>query len=172
MEEWKDIVGYEGYYQVSNIGRIRSVDRMVRHRFGGLRKWRGKILRPYVMNQYGHLGVELSKGGVQQDALVHRLVAAAWIGPCPIGLEVRHGANGKLDNSVTNLSYGTHATNQLDMRRDGTHSGRPVKRSDGTEFINMRIAAEETGCNAGGICEVCRGQRGRKTAGGYSWEYI
>lgn len=56
------------------------------------------------------------------------------------------------------------------MRRDGTHTGRPVRRSDGIEFISMSVAAEETGCWCQHIWKVCNGRL--KTTGGYGWEYL
>jgi hypothetical protein len=114
--------------------------------------------------------VDLSKNGNQRTILVHRLVAAAWIGPRPDGQQVRHGPNGVSDNSVSNLCYGTLSENQKDRRRDGTHRGRRVRRSDGVEFINMHVAAEETGCRYSHIWDVCNGRR--KTAGSYGWEYV
>ena len=170
MELWRDISGYGGSYQVSNLGRVRSVDRDVRHCQGGMRKLKGRIKQVTPCNPIGHLGVNLSKEGVQRLIRVHQLVAAAWIGPCPPNQQVRHGPNGKLDNSVSNLCYGTRSEDSLDKCRDGTHGGRPIKRSDGVEFINMTVAGEETGCEARNIWNVCNGRR--KTTGGYGWEYL
>lgn len=95
---------------------------------------------------------------------------AVWTGLCPEGMEVHHGPNGIRDNSVRNLSYGSHSANGLDMRRDGTHGGRAVCRSDGKEFQSMAEAAEESGCFQGNICKVCKGKR--NTTGGFGWEYV
>lgn len=157
------MIDFEGLYQASNLGWVRSLDRIVRHRLGVTQLRKGRILRfvPSGPNR-SYLAVSLSKDGVVTKVLVHRLVAAAWIGPCPDGQEVCHGPNGQRDNSVSNLSYGTRSDNKLDKRRDGTHGGRPIRRSDGVDFINMHVAAEETGCNDGNICAVCKGRR--KTA--------
>lgn len=170
MEQWRDVIGYEGYYQVSNLGRVRSVDRVVRHSRGGTRKLKGKILRLSPMDGGGHLAVHLCKKGTRLDIGVHRLVAAAWIGPRPIGQQVRHGSNGVSDNSVSNLCYGSCQEDCLDKRRDGTHGGKAVRRSDGEVFINMRVAAEESGCRHQNIWAVCNGIN--KTTGGYGWGYI
>lgn len=170
VEQWKDVIGYEGYYQVSNLGRVRSVDRVVRGRQNSTKKLKGRILQSLPINGYGYLIVNLYKNGTKRTDRVHQLVARAWIGPCPNGQQVRHGPNGKLDNSVFNLCYGTRSEDGLDKRRDGTHGGRPVRRSDGIKFINMHVAAEETGCRYQHIWAVCNGQQ--KTAGGYGWEYI
>ena len=162
-ERWRDIPGYEDYYAVSNLGRVRSI---------GGRKYRRKdlILSAIPNNIYGHLSVNLYKRGTRRTFTVHRLVAAAWIGPCPDGQQVRHGSNGKLDNSISNLCYGTKSQDQLDRRRDGTYNGRHVRRSDGVEFINMTLAAKETGCQVQSIWGTCNGRQ--HTGGGYGWEYV
>lgn len=167
LERWRDIIYYVGLYQVSDLGRVSSLDRVVTGPWGPC-KLKGRILRPALSSS--HLVVALYKDGIPTTKRVHQLVAQAWIGPCPDGMEVCHGPNGKLDNSVSNLRYDTRSNNALDCRRDGTHGGRPVRRSDGVEYINMRVAAEESGCNPGHICNVCRGIS--KTTGGYGWEYV
>lgn len=110
-EQWKDVVGYSGYYEVSNLGRVCSVDRVARCGRTGYRKLKGRVLQSNPNNQDGHLAVNLSKEGIRRTIYVHRLVLAAWIGPCPTGQECRHGPNGVTDNSVSNLSYGTSSEN-------------------------------------------------------------
>ncbi len=169
-EQWRDVIGYVGYYQVSNFGRVRSLDRVV-HRGTGIMKLKGKVLSSSPSGSVGHLTVHLSEGGIQRTIQVYRLVAKAWIGPYPAGMEVCHGLKGTKDNSVGNLCYGTRSENNFDKRRDGTHGGRAVRRSDGVEYINMCVAAEETGgCDANGIWSVCNSLK--YTAGSYWWEYI
>jgi len=170
MERWRDIPGWEGYYQASDLGRIRSVDRIITDSNGAQRKMKGKILSPAPRNKYGHVVVGLWIGGVGKKEYIHRLVALTWIGPCPDGQQVRHGQNGKLDNSVGNLCYGTPSQDGLDKRRDKTHGGKAVRRSDGREFVSMAVAAEESGCWVQHICSVCKGHL--KTTGGYGWEYV
>jgi hypothetical protein len=169
MERWKWVVGYEGLYEVSDLGRVRSVDRVVRHSQHSTKNLLGRVLRPAPYIKSGRLGVLLCKEGVPRTTKVHRIVMAAWVGPCPDGCEVRHGPNGVSDNSVSNLSYGTRSENQLDRRRDGTDNGRRVVRSDGVEFVNMREAAEESDCHASHIWLVCKGKA--KSARGYGWRY-
>lgn len=168
-EQWRDVIDFEGSYEVSNLGRVRSLDRVVYHPRSGTMKLKGRVLRS-PPDKDGHLIVGLHEGGVRCTRQVHQLVMATWIGPCPEGQEVCHGPKGVSDNSVGNLSYGTRGENCLDKRRDGTHGGRAVRRSDGKEFINMQIAAEETGCRFQSIWRVCKGNR--KTTGGYGWEFI
>lgn len=167
-EQWRDIPGYVGFYQVSDQGRVRSVDRAVKYR-GGLSKRKGRILKAAASHS-GHLAVSLWRAGVGRTKLIHQLVMLAWIGPRPDGQEVRHGPSGHLDNSVGNLLYGTHKDNLLDMYRDKTHCGKTVRRSDGVEFPSMHVAARKTYCRHQEIWGVCNSRR--KTAGGFGWEYV
>ncbi len=170
-ERWKDIPGWARYYQASNLGRIRSLDRVVRHPVYRSMRIKGCILKPAPCNACEHSKINLCLDGSQRSEWVHILVASTWLGPCPIDHEVLHGVKGPLDNSVGNLTYGSHKQNQLDMRRDGTHCARAVRRSDGVEFPSIMIAAEETGLSGGGhIGDVCRGYR--DTAGGFGWDFI
>lgn len=168
MERWLDVGGFEGLYQVSDLGRIRSVDRGVSDGKGRTKKMVGRVLR-LSPDSRGYLVASVCKEGKRRIVRAHRLVLAAFVGPCPDGCEVRHGANGVEDNSVGNLSYGTHIKNQLDRRRDGTDNGRKVVRNDGFEFNSINQAAEKSDCHASVICRVCRGKG--KTAGGYGWKY-
>lgn len=155
MERWIEVVGYEGLYQVSNLGRVRR---------------RGLILKPVVAGTSKYLRVCVSKNGVVKTVSVHRIVAEAWLGPCPNGFEVLHGVAGKLDNSVSNLSYGTKSQNSIDRRRDDTACDKKVCRSDGVEFDSMTIAARITGVTVSHISKCCRGLR--NTTGGYGWQYL
>ena len=168
MERWRFIPGWEGYYQASDLGRVRSVDRVVRHSSGSLMVRKGVILRSYMAG--GRFMVRLCKDGVKRRAAIHQLVATTWIGPYPNGREVCHGPSGRTDHSADNLSYDTHRQNSLDRRRDGTHCGKAVRRSDGAEFINVSVAAEETGCSRPPISKVCNGHQ--DSACGYGWEFI
>ncbi len=169
LERWKGVVGYEGLYQVSDHGRVRSVDRVVRHYLGGPKKLVGKVLRPSPTGVSGYLATGLCKEGKGGTAYLHQIVMAAWVGPCPDGLEICHGPKGVEDNSLSNLSYDTHIQNCLDKRRDGTDGGRCVVRSDGVKFNSMRESAEKSDCRRQNISGVCRGKA--KTAGGYGWRY-
>lgn len=99
-EIWKDIEGYEGLYQVSNLGRVRSFDRI--DRLGRLRP--GVILRP-LMNTYGYIQVSFCKEGKEKKLQVHRLVAQAFI-PNPEGLpQINHKDENPKNNRVDNLEW-------------------------------------------------------------------
>jgi hypothetical protein len=129
-EIWLPVVGYEGAYEVSNLGRVRSVDRVIRKvgRWGGVVACRktGKFLAltPDIGKHcYGRLTVKLSdttSGRPARTRLVSHLVAEAFIGPRPAGMEVAHG-NGKVtDNRASNLRYATPAENTADKGAHGT----------------------------------------------------
>ena len=102
-EKWADIAGYEGLYQISTFGRVKS--------FNGL--WCSeKILRPYLMNKgKGYLVIRLTKNGKEQSFLIHRLVASAFIpNPCQLP-EVDHVYGMTFDNSIWNLRWATRLEN-------------------------------------------------------------
>lgn len=118
-ERWLPVVGYEGYYEVSDLGRVRSLTRSGSGGRGRKRMFQGRVLTSRLKSSETYLTVTLSRDGRHVDKRVHKLVTEAFFGPCP-GREVCHGPNGAFDNSVSNLSYGTRAKNMADMLRDGT----------------------------------------------------
>jgi hypothetical protein len=107
------------------------MDRVVERKGGSSARQsvRGRILVQSVRGRIparsplakGYLNVTLSRSGKIRSFTVHRLVASAFLGPLPPGMETRHGPAGIQDNSVANLSYGTPVENALDKVRDGTH---------------------------------------------------
>lgn len=123
MEEiWKDIPGYEGLYQASTEGQIRSLDRRVPGicHFTGkpfYRTVRGRILRPGKYCKAGHLSVVLGHGTAGKP--VHQLIMLTFIGPPPEGMEVLHRNGDPTDNRLANLHYGTRTENILDVYRQG-----------------------------------------------------
>jgi NUMOD4 motif/Bacterial regulatory proteins, gntR family len=108
-ECWLSIAGYEGLYEASDLGRIRSLPRS-----GTM----GRILRP---QRKEYFTVNLWRDDMMRTFTVHTLVARAFLGPCPDGQQVCHGPAGRFENAVANLSYGSAAKNLgPDKRRDGT----------------------------------------------------
>ena len=115
-ENWKAIPGYEGFYEVSDQGRVRSLDRIVAH--GRSRK--GQFLSP-DRGHRGHLQVTLYKNGKRERMFVHRLVLLAFIGPCPEGMEACHWNDISDDNRLENLRWDTPSANRHDSLRNGRH---------------------------------------------------
>jgi hypothetical protein len=113
-EVWRDVVGYEGLYRVSSLGRVMSLPRTTT---------RGGLLKQNVGTN-GRLEVNLTRNGQQKVHRVHSLVAEAFLGPRPTGMEVRHLDGNATNNSAGNLAYGTHAENMDDMRRHGSSGHR------------------------------------------------
>lgn len=116
-EQWRPIPGYEGAYEVSSLGRVRSLDRVTDRG----RRWKGRVMRPAALKS-GYLIVSLWREGKQTTPLVHRLVLAAFVGPAPEGCEALHANGINSDNRIANLSWGTHSENQLDQVAHGTHT--------------------------------------------------
>lgn len=110
MEIWKDIPGYEGYYQVSNRGRVRSLDRKI-YRSDGKKHFRRGHLKSLSAKNNGYIQVGLRKDGHHKTGLVHQLVALAFLGPQPDGMEVNHKDGDKSNNVLDNLEYVSHKEN-------------------------------------------------------------
>ena len=120
-EEWRPVVGYEQFYEVSNLGRVRSLPRTVTIRGGGTSRRDGRI-RKLTTHPRGHLIVSLRAPGQKMFcAKVHRLVLEAFVGPCPDGMECCHNNGDPADNRVENLRWGTHTENIHDRRRHHTN---------------------------------------------------
>ena len=117
MEIWKDIPGYEGKYQASNLGRIRSLDRQLgTPGKKGFKTMKGQVLRPGPTKS-GHLYVVLGHGAAGSP--VHQLIALAFIGPRPEGKEVCHNDGDPTNNRADNLRYDTRTNNILDTFKIG-----------------------------------------------------
>lgn len=108
-EIWRDVPGYEGSYQVSNLGRVRSLDRVVRYVDGRTREYPGQLLVPYH-NKRGYAGVNLGKGA-KHRRLVHRLVAQVFIPNPQAKPEVNHRDGDPSNNRVWNLEWATPGEN-------------------------------------------------------------
>lgn len=141
-EQWRPIPDYEGFYEVSNQGRVRSVDRHT-HSYGG-RTWlrKGHLLN-LSTDKDGYKKAHLSKNGKSRRFFVHRLVAAAFIGPQPAGQECRHLNGNPADNSLANLAWGTQSDNRRDCYQYGGRSGRGKLYREQVLEIRERLAAGE-----------------------------
>jgi hypothetical protein len=112
IEEWRAVRGFEGRYEVSNLGRVRTLSAY-------RPSYHLKVLTPYVQNR-GYRYVVLRGAGTQKKTVaVHRLVLDAFVGPRPAGHECAHGNGDPSDNRLENLRWATSAQNHQDRRRHG-----------------------------------------------------
>ncbi len=110
MEQWLPVPGREGEYEVSDQGRIRSLDREV------VQRRKGKILAP-GRSSNGYPSVVM---GQRDSRTVHAVVATAFLGPCPKGQQVRHKDGNRSNAALSNLTYGTPVENRADADRHQT----------------------------------------------------
>lgn len=120
-ELWKDVPGWEGYYQVSNHGRVWSVERVAQLSNGATRRVNGKLLRPTLSNVYPH--VSLYRNKERQTRYVHTLVLLAFVGERPENMECLHKDGNPRNNRLDNLRWGTPSENNLDIVAHGNHHG-------------------------------------------------
>jgi hypothetical protein len=117
QEIWKDIKSYKGFYQVSSLGRVRSLDRvqMIKNRWNDdlmMRKIKGKLLK-IAIDSRGYPIVSLSKNGTWITKSVHRLVAIAFIPNPENKPEINHISHDPTDNSISNLEWSTRSENSI-----------------------------------------------------------
>lgn len=114
-ERWLPVVGYEGHYEVSSFGRVRSLDRIDPRNHP-----RPAKLMSQSKTHGGYLRVTLTKYGIEKTLKVHRLVLAAFAGPCPDGHEGCHSDGDPSNTRLDNLRWDTKKSNHNDRRRHGT----------------------------------------------------
>lgn len=129
MERWVPISGFEDAYEVSDLGRIRSVDRPVTHKHGGIAIRKGRILKP-GLNKQGYPRVVLSKKCLPFYVCIHRVVAMHFL-PNPLHLtEVNHINSDRADASAHNLEWCTHIENMRHAVKAGSfHAATNYRRS-------------------------------------------
>lgn len=118
-ETWLPVVDWEGFYEVSCHGRVRSIDRKIIRSDGQTRHFKGKMLSPGT-NRHGYPVVVLSRPGELRTAKVHRLVLHAFKGESPQGMEACHNNGDRSDARLANLRWDTPSNNQLDRSAHGT----------------------------------------------------
>lgn len=182
MEVWKDISCYVGLYQISNLGRVRSLTRFVRNSpTNSLKKVTTQILALQV-NAKGYTHVMLHKTGKSKRFYVHRLVAEAFILKQNGKPEVNHKNGIKHDNRAKNLEWCSRSENlkhKYDVlgwktpKRGNSKRARPVVQlKDGVvvaRYACIRDAIDATGCRS--ISQICQGKPHYKTGHGYEWKY-
>lgn len=153
-EVWKPVVGWEGFYEVSSLGRFRSLRR-------------GTVFQG-TPNASGHRMVSMSRGGQRTQALIHRLIAEAFIGLPPEGKPlVLHWDDNPDNNHVNNLRYGDLSDNQKDAVRNGGHSQtRKTECIRGHELSGDNLRRDRRGNRVCKSCQAMHGRESRKKYGG------
>ncbi len=172
-ELWMDVAGYEGAYQVSNLGRVRSQARLTTGTKRSTYQIPERVLRPWNHNA-GYLCVTLCGGAKKTKYLVHRLVASAFL-PNPERLPtVNHIDGNKTNNRVENLEWCNDEYNSwhnaYELKHETTIRKRPVVcLNDGKTYPSAAEAARRTGCSNQNIIKVCQGERTQTH--GLRWAY-
>ena len=184
-EIWKDIKGYEGEYQVSNFGRVRSIDKYVNcgliHSNKALKK--GKILK--LSERNGYLGVGLCNGKSQKSKLVHKLVAEAFIENPNNYNCVNHKDENKQNNCVNNLEwcsilYNNTYGNRLKKISKSLINNPKISKKVNQYDLNGRFIKQwesimeverQLDINNSNISSCCSNKKAYKSAGGYIWKY-
>ena len=167
MEIWRDIDSYEGLYQISNKGRVKS-----------LKYGKERILRAHD-NGDGYLKVQLYKNTARQYRYIHRLVAETFIANQHNLPEINHKDENKKNNRVENLEWMTSKENNnygTRNERVGDSQSKPIfQYSKSGDFIREWQSAVEVkrvlGIDQGNIAHCCRGNPKHTTAGGFVWKY-
>ena len=172
--------GYEGLYQVSDLGRIKRLSKLKKNYDMNSKEFKmimipEKIVKPQL-SRYGYYRIGLTKNFKRTHYSVHRLVAKAFI-PNPDNLpQVNHKDESKRNNHVDNLEWCTSRYNAnygTRNKRTGEQQTKPIKCIEtGIIYKSLTEASKSTGLSMGNISSVCNNRVGYKTTGGYHWEYI
>lgn len=167
-ETWLPIVGYEGYYEVSDQGQVRSLDRLVNRGPCGFILKRGVVLRQKKrgLSESGpkYASVCLKVHGQSKTFSVHRLVLQAFVGPCPRGQEGCHNNGQSLDNRLSNLRWDTRSSNILDTVKHGGHSKSSRTHCHrGHEYTPQNTGRRRS--NNARICRACDREKHRVIRG-------
>lgn len=181
-ELWKPIEGYEGLYEVSNLGRIKALDRthIQRGNRGCIYShiYKGRIMKPICEKESGYRSISLYKNGKMTKYNIHRIVAKAFI-PNPNNLpQINHKDENKTNNradnlewcsTLYNLTFGSRLSRIAEKRAKKVamlnEDGKPVM-----VFSNISKIERDYGIHHSNIIAVCQGKRER--AGGYKWAYL
>ena len=184
VEIWKDIIGYEGAYQISNYGRVKSLDRYITYINGKKVFTKGKILKGFTKPE-DYKCIDLYFNNKKSKFYIHRLVAEAFI-PNPNNLpQVNHkdenGSNNYVENlewctCIYNINYGTHNQKVGKSNKNHPNKIKPICQFDldGNfikEWDSITLAAEEYKIPKTSITRCCKHKFGVKQCGGYRWEY-
>ena len=191
MEIWKDIENFEGLYQVSSFGRVRSLDRPVKQRGNSTQVKKGKII-VQSKNHKGYPITGISKGNKKHCKTTHRFVAETFIPNTENKPQINHIDGVKTNNKASNLEWVTNEENAKHAKMMGLMIYRPenlklatiaaakanhkkvnrlcLKGGKTITYNSIKEAGQANGDKEKGISEVLRGRQ--KTAGGFKWEYV
>ena len=175
METWKDIKNYEGIYQVSNLGRVKVLDRYIVRKRGTKSEntyhVKGRILRPGLDSVTGYYGIKLCKNGIKESFKIHRLVAVAFIENTYDKKYINHKNSIRTDNNVSNLEWVTQSENI----KHAHNSGRCTKMNEekigklildqqnGIFYFSCRDAGKSYGVTQNTLSQYLSGRRLNKT---------
>lgn len=150
-EEWRPVIGQEGRYEVSSLGRVRSMPHTTIDTLGRARRFPGQLLKPTLTDYPTHT---LHHGPKVRVVRAHILVMEAFVGPKPPSREIRHRNGIATDCSLSNLVYGSHSENMDDSVAHGTHfqAGKTRCKND------HAFTPENTGIDSRGwrFCRACQ----------------
>lgn len=183
MEIWKDIEGYEGQYQISSLGRVKSLERITRFKNrDSIRKEPEKILA-YKKHHKGYVKAQLRKRDILKSYFVHRLVAQAFLPNTENKETVNHKDGDKLNNTIENLEWMSNTENMQHAYRTGIRDNKklhekqkkPVAQytKDGqlvAKYPSIDDAVKATGFRQSGISSCCLGRY--KSTFGYVFKFI
>lgn len=180
MEEiFKDVPHYEGLYQVSNFGRVKSLQRLVKHNYGGLKTLKERLLRIGI-DSCGYCVVVLCKNGYKETFKVHRIVAQCFLIPIKDKTHVNHKDGNKSNNSIDNIEWCNRSENVihaiktglLKIKKGKEHcnygsenkvSKKVIDTKSGRIFNTIREASETTKYTQKYISSMLRNERTNKT---------
>ena len=160
-EQWREVVGSAGWYEVSDLGNVRSLDRVITRSDGVAQLRRGRILSA-TPDGCGYLQVKVAQDGPRvQQRKVHQLVLEAFVGPRPEMCVACHNNGNNQDNRLSNLRWDTHLENSRDTQRHG----RNFQRNKTHCIRGHEFTPENTNYNRSSgarLCKVCQQDQSRR----------